>query len=169
MSAPTRRGSAGARWRRLGLRSTLAFTGLYGAMKVYWALGGSLLLAQTPVPAEARKKLIAQDAEAITSHWQFAALVALALVYAVAVAGPWGHRLRRIPRWILLLPAVLAFLAMTARAVLLAVGDVGVIWFGWQGTVHLAWWDLLLWSPYFLLWGLAWGLLAWGHRRAAPA
>ncbi|MEU9377264.1 DUF3995 domain-containing protein [Streptomyces sp. NPDC048255] len=169
MSLQGRQESTGARWRLIGIRATFACTGLYGAMKVYWALGGSLLLAQTPVPAEARKKLIEQDAEAITSHWQFVAVVALALVYAAAVTRPWGEWMRRMPRWILLLPAVLTFLAMTARTVLLVIGDVGVIWFDWKGTVYLAWWDLLLWSPYFLVWGLSWGLLAWGHRRAATA
>jgi hypothetical protein len=30
---------------------------------------------------------------------------------------------------------------------------------------ELAWWDLLLWSPFFLVWGACWTAVGWRLRR----
>jgi hypothetical protein len=30
---------------------------------------------------------------------------------------------------------------------------------------ELAWWDLLLWSPFFLVWGVSWTLVGWRLGR----
>ena len=56
---------------------------------------------------------------------------------------------------------------MVLRAMLSIVGDVQQIASGTSGALtHTALWDLALWSPLFLIWGLLWAATAvtYSHR-----
>jgi hypothetical protein len=55
---------------------------------------------------------------------------------------------------------------MVLRAMLSIIGDVQQIASGASGPVtHTALWDLALWSPLFLIWGLLWAATALTYAR----
>jgi hypothetical protein len=55
---------------------------------------------------------------------------------------------------------------MILRAVLQAIGDVQRLTHGVSAAAaYTARWDLVLWSPFFLIWGICW---AWAARLATP-
>jgi hypothetical protein len=146
--------------------ATCAFTVAYGALKLYWALGGTTLLAEAPLPRTALELALARDAGIVASHWVSVGLAIVGVLVALATIQGWG---RSIPRWMLLNLAWLVCVAMVLRAVFHIVGDVqGLIADGFsEAGARVARWDLLLWSPYFLVWGILWGMTAWHyqHRR----
>lgn len=144
----------------------------YGALKLWWALGGDLLKAQSPLPREAQQALLADDsATAVASHWVTVLLAAVGVIVAWSIgSGRTGERiggLLRAGAW-----------TVGGLMVVRAVGGFG---FGFVGDAsvlldvrsvdnpryaeQVAFWDLFLWSPYWLLFGLAWVALA----RAAGA
>jgi Protein of unknown function (DUF3995) len=132
----------------------------YGALKLHWALGGDLLLRETPLPADARHDLLERTPGAVAGHWAAVALAAAGIVLAVATV-----RDRRLPRLLVVaLPAVLGGL-MVARAAWGAAGDVAVLTGAAGGSTHSAGWDLALWSPFFAAWGAAWAVAALAARR----
>jgi len=127
----------------------------YGGLKLYWALGGELLLRETPLPPSARADLLAREPGAVASHW---ASVALALI-GVALALATAH-MRRAPALLVVgVPALIGVL-MVGRAGLGVAGDLS------GDANYAAGWDLALWSPFFAAWGAAWGLAALARRRA---
>ena len=148
---------------RPGRRAALAAAvgcAAYGALKLSWALGGELLLRETPLPADARRDLLERTPGAIASHWVTVALAAIGIAVAVATV-----RDRRLPRMLVVgVPALLAGL-MLARAAWGAAHDVAVLTGAADGSTHTAHWDLALWSPFFAAWGAAWSLAALAARR----
>jgi signal transduction histidine kinase len=78
---------------------------------------------------------------------------------AIATVHPWG---RALPRWLLIGPLSTVSALMILRAVLQMVGDVQRLVHGVSPTsAYTARWDLALWSPYFLLWGILWGMVVY--------
>ncbi len=79
------------------------------------------------------------------------------MLLVLTTVRPWG---RRVPAWMLLAPAGVAATFMVLRAALRAVGDVITLASGGATgeATRLARWDLLFWSPFFLVWGVLWGL-----------
>lgn len=171
---PTRRALSVRRW---AAYATCVWTlAGYGTLKLYWALGGTTLTSSAPLPRSGREELVAQTSGTITGHWISVGLVVLGALAALATVQPWGHvlprRLLTVPMWI-----ISAFMVLRACGALGFgfVGDVMVL----TGTVHvdpsdteiarqLSRMDLVLWSPYFLVWGLLWGATAWvTPRRSA--
>lgn len=165
-----RDGAPHARGRRLvrawllpGRRAALAAAigcAAYGALKLYWALGGGLLLREAPLSGGARRDLLERTPGMIALNSASAALAVIGIALAVATA-----RDTRLPRLLVVgLPALLGAL-MLARGVLSAAGDVSVLRGDTDGSMHTARWDLALWSPYFAAWGTTWILAALAARR----
>lgn len=160
---PPRQRAALERGRRLvggalrpGRRAALAAgvgCAAYGALKLYWVLGGELLVRQAPVPDVPSSTLT-------VLNWASVALAAIGIALALATV--------REPRppWPLVvgLPAVIGAL-MLARAASGADGDIIVLSGAADGSAYIARWDLALWSPFFAAWGTAWCLAARAARR----
>ncbi|MFJ3723743.1 hypothetical protein ACIPYQ_14375 [Streptomyces sp. NPDC090045] len=152
----------------------------YGAMKLDWALGGAVLARQTPLPAAARSQLLDRAGNTVTEHWLSVALAVVGMAAALHLRGRFGPH-GGVRRAVLLAGAWAGCTFMVARAVgLLGYGFAGDLWLlAGRASVPpahldlartLACWDLLLWSPYWLCFGLSWGLAARRYaRRTAPA
>jgi hypothetical protein len=129
----------------------------YGALKLYWALGGSAGLREAPLPQAAIQQAIARDPAAVAGHWISVGLAVVGIGAALATVHPWG---RKLPRWVLIGPLCALSVLMILRAVLQAIGDIQRLLHGVSATsAHTARWDLALWSPFFLVWGILWGVL----------
>ncbi|MFE9477014.1 DUF3995 domain-containing protein [Streptomyces spororaveus] len=148
----------------------------YGTLKLYWALGGTALTSSAPLPRSAREELVAQTPGTIAGHWISVGLVVVGALAALATVRPWG---RVLPRRLLTVPMWIIGCLMVSRACGVLgfgfIGDVMVL----TGSVHvgpsdmevarsLSRVDLLLWSPYFLVWGLLWGATAWATPVRRP-
>ena len=154
-------------WLRPGRRAALAaavLCAVYGALKLYWALGGGLLLREAPLSGEPQRDLLEHEPNMVALNSASAALAVIGVALALATA-----RDGRLPRLIVVgLPALVGGL-MLARAGLSAVGDVVVLAGGADGSTYTARWDLVLWSPFFAAWGAAWALAAVAARRRGHA
>lgn len=168
---PTRRALPVRRW---AAYVTCAWTlDGYGTLKLYWALGGTALTSSAPLPRSGREELVAQTPGTMAGHWISVGLVLLGALAALATVRPWGQVL---PRRLLTVPMWITGALMVLRAC-------GALGFGFVGDAmvltgvlhvdppdadiarHLSRVDLLLWSPYFLVWGLLWGATAWATPR----
>ncbi|MEV4167904.1 DUF3995 domain-containing protein [Nonomuraea sp. NPDC049709] len=148
-------------------------------MKLAQALGAGALADKDPLPPGLRERLLARDPLFVTSHWLLAGAAVAGIIVALATVRPWGAV---VPRRLLLAVTWTLGIFMIARAV-------GVVGFGFVGDTllltgvrpappghaalagELARWDLLLWSPFFLLWGACWVAAGWrlGGRGALTA
>ncbi|MER6306729.1 hypothetical protein [Streptomyces sp. NPDC001657] len=147
----------------------------YGALKLDWALGGALLMRQTPLPAGARDDLLNAAPGAVVGSWASVALALVGMAAALHLSGRFGPH-GRFRRGMLLAGSCAGCAFMVARALGFLgygfAGDVRVL-AGWASVppAHVdlarcqARWDLLLWSPYWLLFGACWGLAARRYRR----
>ena len=115
---------------RPGRRAALAAgvgCAAYGALKLYWALGGELLMRQAPLTADQRRHLLEGTGTLNVENWASVALAAIGIALAVATV-----RDRRLPRLLVVgLPALIAVL-MLARAASGAAGDIAVL----TGAAH---------------------------------
>ena len=148
---------------RPGHRAALAAAAgcaVYGALKLYWALGGGLLLREAPLSGDAQRDLLERTPGMVALNSASAALAAIGIAVAVATA-----RDGRLPRLLVVgLPALVGGL-MLARAALSAAGDVAVLSGAADASTYTALWDIALWSPFFAAWGAAWALAAVAARR----
>ncbi|MEE4418098.1 DUF3995 domain-containing protein [Streptomyces bugieae] len=147
----------------------------YGAMKLEWALGGELLMRQTPLPRGVRDDLLNAAPGAVAGSWASVALALVGMAAALHLSGRFGPH-GRFRRGLLLAGSWAGCAFMVVRALGLLgygfAGDLRVL-AGWAsvppddaGLAHLqAQWDLLLWSPYWLLFGTCWGIAARRYRR----
>ena len=146
-------------------------TAAYGLLKAYWVFGGTALWSIAPLSEE-----MIDDIRNDTAPTWFviadAASVVLAVagvVFALATLRPRRWLPVRLVRWSLL---PLAAFMVVLRALLSVIGDVLQIASGESGAVtHTALWDLALWSPLFLIWGLLWAgtALTYTSRAAVHA
>jgi len=138
-------------------------------MKLVQALGANALADKDPLPPELRERLLARDPLFVTSHW---VLAGAALVGVFVALVSLRHRLTTVPRRLLLAITWTLGVFMIARSM-------GLLGFGFVGDVllltgvrpppaehaalarELARWDLWLWSPFFLLWGVCWTMAGW--------
>ena len=143
-------------------------TAAYGLLKAYWVFGGTALWSIAPLPEELIDDIRAGRAP---TWFEIADAVSVGLAVAgVAFALATLHPRRWLPvrlvRWSLLPLGTF----MVLRATLSILGDVQQIASGADGPVtHTAIWDLVLWSPYFLVWGLAWAATALTYTRRCRA
>lgn len=157
----------------MGAYGAAACAVVYGAMKLAQALGANALADKDPLPPELRERLLARDPVFVASHWLLAGAAAIGVIVALATVRPWGAAVSR---------RLLTAVAWTLGIFMIA-RSVGVLGFGFAGDallltevrpapaehvelVHtLARWDLLVWSPFFLLWGVCWATVGWRLRR----
>jgi hypothetical protein len=139
------------------VRGVIACTAAYGGLKLYWALGGTAGLREAPLPADAIRAALAREPSVILGHWVSVALAAAGIGVALLAGRTTSNRRpNRTLRWSLALLAAL----FVVRATLQATGDVQRLVVGVSApSAATARWDLALWSPYFLIWGVCWALL----------
>jgi hypothetical protein len=140
----------------------------YGALKLHWALGGSTLMAESPLRAEAIDDLLAREPSTVVGHWASVVLSVAAILVVAATTRPW---LGALPRRL-----VVAF--MWALAALMLVRGLGQIIGGVERLIrgvsdesaYTIYWDLFLWSPFFILWGTFWAAIGRSYAaRTRPA
>ncbi|WP_433160940.1 DUF3995 domain-containing protein [Kribbella sp. CA-247076] len=164
---------SGADRARVGGYGAAVLATLYGSMKLAQALGANALADKDPLPPELRARLLARDPFFVASHWVLAGAAVVGVIVALATVRPWGTALPRRP---LAVATLLLGTLMIARSL-------GAVGFGFVGDLllltgirpasgehaelerELATWDLLLWSPFFLLWGALWATAGWRLAR----
>lgn len=156
--------------RPLWVHAAFAFTILFLALHVYWAVGGTWGLP----PAAVNKQAAVQAA-----NWVVSAIMAIGAVYILALNHPIS---RRIPWWLLLPPiwagAVVclshAVFGFVTKALYLAGRQEAVNFpdLPWLSAAEAAesnrlaaWHDLLIFEPCFLLQGALLALAAWQFIR----
>ena len=165
---PARSHAVAASRARLGTRTWPAYcaagiTAAYGVLKAYWVLGGTALWEIAPLP----QSMIEQARSHTAPGWFViadAASVVLAMAgvcFALATVRPR----RWLPVWLVGCSLWPLAALMVLRAVLLAAGDVHQLATGVATRTTL--WDLVLWSPLFLIWGLLWAATALTYARRA--
>jgi hypothetical protein len=133
-------------------------------LKLYWALGGGLLLREAPLAGDAQRDLLEHKSNMVVLNSASAALAVIGVALALATLHDG-----RLPRLLVVgLPVLIGGL-MLVRAVLSAVGDVVVLSGGADGSTYTAAWDLALWSPFFAAWGAAWLLAGLAARQRTRA
>jgi hypothetical protein len=140
-------------------------TAAYGMLKAYWVFGGTALWSIAPLAPE----MIEKARSGTAPRWFEIAdavsvvLAAAGVVFAVSTVQPR----RWLPLWLVRWSLWPLATFMVLRAVLSMPGDVYEIASGSSGALtHTALWDLALWSPLFLIWGLLWAAtaLTYSHR-----
>ena len=163
---PTRRRRIAARWPSLGARTWPAYaaagiTAAYGMLKAYWVFGGNALWSIAPLSPEMIEK-----AKSGTAPRWFEIADAVSVVLAVAgviLALATVRRRRWLPAGLVKLSLWPLAVLMVLRAVLSIVGDAMELATG--GSTGMVVWDLVLWSPLFLIWGLLWAATALTYAR----
>lgn len=146
---------------------------LFGALHLYWGLGGNWGLAALSMPPN-QTAALTRDPVYIGMAWAVAVMCAVGIAAALALIQPWG---RRIPRW---LPLTILWIAC-GMCLLRGIGNPvqtlliisGVIPFApLDGPLAEAWYrwllmDSTLFAPWFSLGGFVFGAAAWSGRRRA--
>jgi uncharacterized protein DUF3995 len=152
----------------LGTRTWPAYcaagiTAAYGVLKAYWVFGGTALWEIAPL-----SQSMIEQARSHTAPGWF--VIADAATVVLAVAGVFFAlatvRPRRwLPVWLVRCSLWPLAALMVLRAVLATPGDVYQLATG--ASARTALWDLVLWSPVFLIWGLLWAATALTYARRA--
>jgi hypothetical protein len=168
--APSRTVAAIGTW--LGTSTWPAYgaagiTAAYGVLKAYWVFGGSGLWSIAPLSPEMIDKVRSHTAPTwfLVADAVSVVLAVVGVVFALATVRPRRWLPVGLVRWTLW---PLATFMVVLRAMLSILGDVHQIAFGGSGPLtHTALWDVALWSPLFLVWGLLWGATALTYARRA--
>lgn len=145
----------------------MAFT--FAAVSFYWAVGDRAGLST--LGGRIEEMALGRDPLIVTMVWVTGVLKVAGGLLALALVQPWGLRL---PRHLLLLAAWGGAVLLTAYGVL-QLTSVGLVMLGVLTPSQpidatVLWWRLLLWEPWFLLWGVLLGLAAWSAgSRTGPA
>lgn len=165
---PTRsRAAAGSRgW--LGTRTWPAYcaagiTAAYGVLKAYWVFGGTALWEIAPLSQSMIEKARSHTAP---GWFEIADSATMVLAVAGVLFALASVRPRRwLPVWLVRYSLWPLAALMVLRAVLSIPGDVYQLATG--ESTRTALWDLALWSPLFLIWGLLWAATALTYARRA--
>ena len=151
--------------------AVVAWCVVFGIPHLYWALGGTAGFAEFSMPSN-RTLALTRDPLYMGITW---GVVIACVVGAIVALAPFQTWTRRIPRWLLLTPLWIACGLFLVRGIgnpiqsaLLIAG--GMPFDPLAGTEAQAWnqWlliDAILYSPWFILGGLAFGATAWSARR----
>jgi hypothetical protein len=152
----------------LGTRTWPAYcvagiTAAYGALKAYWVFGGTALWEIAPLPQD-----LIEKAKSHTAPDWFVIADAATVVLAVAgvsfalatVRSRWW-----LPVWLVRCSLWPLAVLMVLRALSAVAGD--VYQFATGESTRTTLWDLVLWSPLFLIWGLLWAATALTYARRA--
>jgi Protein of unknown function (DUF3995) len=163
---PTRSRTASRAW--LGTRTWPAYyaagiTAAYGVLKAYWVFGGTALWEIAPL-----SQSMIEKARSHTAPGWFVIADAATVVLAVAgvsFALATVRRRRWLPVWLVRCSLWPLAALMVLRALSATLGDVYELATGASTRTTL--WDLVLWSPLFLTWGLLWAATALTYARRA--
>lgn len=137
-------------------------TAAYGLLKAYWVFGGTALWSIAPLSQDMIEKAQSHSAPAwfVIADVLSLVLAVVGVLFALATVRPR----RWLPVWFV--RCVLWPLAalMLLRAVPAIPGDVYELATG-TSTPTTVWWDLVLWAPLFLIWGLLWAATAVTYAR----
>ena len=165
---PARSHAVAASRARLGTRTWPAYcaagiTAAYGVLKAYWVLGGTALWEIAPLPQSMIEKARSHTAPGwfVIADAASVVLAVAGVCFALATVRPR----RWLPVWLVGCSLWPLAALMVLRAVLLAAGDVHQLATGVATRTTL--WDLVLWSPLFLIWGLLWAATALTYARRA--
>jgi Protein of unknown function (DUF3995) len=164
----TRSRTVAASWAWLGTKTWPAYcaagiTAAYGLLKAYWVFDGTALWSIAPLPQDMIEK-----ARSHTAPGWF--VIADAATVVLAVAGVFFAlatvRVRRwLPVWLVRWSLLPLAALMVLRAGSASLGDVQQ--FATGSSTRTTLWDLVLWSPLFLIWGLLWAATALTYTRRA--
>jgi Protein of unknown function (DUF3995) len=156
--------------------AAIAWCLVFGGFHLYWALGGTAGFADFSMPPN-KMLAVTRDPLYIGITWFVVIACAVGVIVALAPFQKWS---RRIPGWILLTPLWIGGAMLLVRGVGNPVQSALIIAGGMPfdplaGPDVQAWYDWLrldaiLFSPWFILGGLAFGATAWAaHGDACPA
>jgi hypothetical protein len=143
-----------------------AITAAYGLLKAYWVFGGEALWSIAPLSQELIDEVRSGNAPTwfVVADAVSVVLAVVGVLFALATVRPRRWLPVRLVRWTLWPLATL----MVLRGTLSIIGDVLQIASGESGPItHTALWDLALWAPLFLIWGLLWAATAVTYARRA--
>ncbi len=140
-------------------------TAAYGALKAYWVFGGTALWDIAPLSQSMIEKARSHTAPGWFEIADIATMVlaVAGVFFALATVRPR----RWLPVWLVRCSLWPLAALMVLRAVLAIPGDVYQLATGESARTAL--WDLVLWSPLFLIWGLLWAATALTYARRAKA
>jgi hypothetical protein len=141
----------------------------YGLLKAYWVFGGTALWSIAPLSQEMIDKVRSHTAPTwfVVADAVSVVLAVAGVLFALATVRPRRWLAVWLVRWTLW---PLATFMVLLRAMLSILGDVPQIASGTSGALtHTALWDLALWSPLFLIWGLLWAATAVTYTHRANA
>jgi hypothetical protein len=144
-----------------------AITAAYGSLKAYWVFGGDALWSIAPLSPEMIDKVRSHTAPTwfVVADAVSVVLAVAGVLFALATVRPRRWLSVRLVRWTLW---PLATFMVVLRGLLSIIGDVQQIASGESGPLtHTALWDLALWAPLFLIWGLLWAATAVTYTRRA--
>ncbi|GAB1645323.1 DUF3995 domain-containing protein [Krasilnikovia sp. MM14-A1259] len=124
--------------------------------------GGTALWNIAPLPQSMIDKARTHTADPwfVVADAVTLVLALAGVLLALATVRPWR---RTLPVWIVRYTLWPLSLLMVLRAVVAGSGDVR--WLLTGELARTAFWDLFLWSPLFLVWGLLWAATAVSYVR----
>jgi len=140
----------------------------YGLLKAYWVFGGSALWSIAPLSQEMIDKVQSHSAPTwfVVADAASVVLAVAGVLFALATVRPR----RWLPVWLVRWSLWPLATFMVLRSILGIIGDLQQLASGASGSLtHTALWDLALWAPLFLIWGLLWAATASTHTRRAGA
>ena len=136
----------------------------FAGVSFYWGVGGEV--GVRTLGGRIEELALARDPAILTAVWVTGVLKVVGGLLALALVQAWG---RHLPTRLLLVAASGAALLLTVYGVVqvVSVGLVlsGVVTIATPEEPSVLWWRLLLWEPWFLVWGLLLGVAA---RDARP-
>ena len=139
-------------------------TGAYGVLKAYWVFGGTALWSIAPLSQEMIDKVRSHTAPTwfVVADAVSVVLAIVGVLFALATVRPR----RWLPVWLVRWALWPLATFMVLRGMLGIIGDVQQIASGASGALtHTALWDLALWAPLFVIWGLLWAATALTYTR----
>ena len=158
-------------WARWASYAAAAWCAMFGGLHLYWAVGGNAGLAAFSTPSNQTAAFV-RDSLYIGLTWAVALVCLYGAIVVLATRRAWGSRL---PRWIVLTTlwvacglCVVRGLGNPIQSLMLVSGifrseildgPLAIAWYRWMLL------DATLFSPWFTLGGLAFGVTAWSARQ----
>ena len=151
--------------------AVVAWCVVFGLLHLYWALGGMAGFVEYSMPSN-RTVALTRDPLYMGITW---GVVIACVVGALVALAPFQSWSRRIPRWMLLTPLwigcgmfLLRGIGNPVQSALIVAG--GMPFEPLTGSDAQAWYrwlliDAMVFAPWFILGGLAFGATAWSARR----
>lgn len=140
---------------------------LFALVSFYWGSGGTALVST--LGGRIERLALARDPLIITIVWVTGVAKLAGAALALALVQRWGRRLpRRTLRATAWVGAGLLTAYGLAQVTAVALVAAGVVTPDVPLDPSVLRWRLLLWEPWFLVWGLLLGLATWTTRPGRP-